>query len=142
MGYSHYGVVKRWLEGKRGTGTNMFTDGTTIYSYGYHFPIAHKLENNRVLFNDDTYSKTTDRQQTKVYCEIGHLKVIRCNTDDIKRAMDYPDELIVIERKKLPNDFNTIMSCLKNYCKREGVKRFPMKRLKTQLGKMIFMAKL
>ena len=70
MGYSHKQVVDRWVNGKKAKGMNMFTDGITIFSWGEHFPIAHKLKGGRLLFNTDTYSPSTSKHQTKVYCEI------------------------------------------------------------------------
>jgi hypothetical protein len=139
---SHYEVTRRWLKGKRAKGHNMFTDGKTIYSYGFHFPIAHKIGDNKVLFNITKDSVTTSKHQTIVYSEINHLKVIRCNTQEISNAVDFPKEPIIIEREHLPTDFNTIMNCLRTYCKNKGVKRFPMKRLANQIKQMVFIAQL
>jgi hypothetical protein len=54
-------------EGKT-SGGRMFFEDATLYSYGYHFPLAHIYTDkdtgaNIVLVNSDSYSKTTSRQQ-------------------------------------------------------------------------------
>lgn len=51
---------------KHGTGSHLFIEGNTIYSYGYHFPIATIKNDNTVLFNEDKYSPTTSKHQTYV----------------------------------------------------------------------------
>lgn len=50
---------------------NMFIKGETIYSYGYHFPIATRTGQyvrgyEVVLFNRDGYSNTTARHKSRV----------------------------------------------------------------------------
>ena len=50
-----------------GTGSNIFFDGPSIYSYGRHFKIAEIVEHNNktaVLFNSDSYSNTTAKHQS------------------------------------------------------------------------------
>jgi hypothetical protein len=47
-------------------GNNMFIEGNVIYSYGYHFPIAIKLKDRTILFNQDGYSVSTSRHKTYV----------------------------------------------------------------------------
>ena len=48
--------------------------GNTIYSYGLHFPIAIKLKDG-YLFNKDTYSRSTSKQQFYVKQEIGESNI-------------------------------------------------------------------
>lgn len=72
---------------KEGKANSMFIDGDTIFSYGYHFPIARKTdktdENGRkiVLFTDRGYSMTTAKHKSQVYSALlqaGH-RVITCD---------------------------------------------------------------
>lgn len=58
-------VADAWAMGYSAKSSNMFTDGETIYSYGYHFPIAKKV-NGYVLFNHTRYSTTTRKHQCHV----------------------------------------------------------------------------
>lgn len=54
-----------------GTGSNMFFEHQTIYSYGYHFKLAQFVNNKDgqkcVLFNDKHYSNTTSKHQRLVW---------------------------------------------------------------------------
>jgi hypothetical protein len=54
-----------------GTGSNMFFEHETIYSYGYHFKLAQFVNNKEgqrcVLINLKSYSNTTSKHQTLVF---------------------------------------------------------------------------
>jgi len=52
-------------DGRNQTG-NVFFDGSTIYSYGHHFPIASFCDANTVLINSRSYSITTSRHRGAV----------------------------------------------------------------------------
>lgn len=58
-------VAEAWSRGQSAEGSNFFTDGITIWSYGYHFPIAKKV-NGRILFNPTYYSSSTSKHQSLV----------------------------------------------------------------------------
>lgn len=62
---NHTKVAERWMEGRRGTGSNMYTDGVTVFSYGEHFPIAIWLDSARrhAAFCDYNYSSSTCKHQ-------------------------------------------------------------------------------
>lgn len=51
----------------QGESGNVFFYGNTLYSYGHHFPIAHKTQNDKgetaILLNGRTYSNSTTRHQ-------------------------------------------------------------------------------
>lgn len=52
-----------------GKGSSMFYEGDTIYSYGYHFPIAKFItidENTFIAFNENGYSNSTSKHQSHV----------------------------------------------------------------------------
>lgn len=63
---------------------NVFFFNKTIYSYGYHFPIAHFLNADMVLINDDSYSNSTSKQQSHVRNSISHKIHLYADTDVIK----------------------------------------------------------
>jgi hypothetical protein len=67
---NHNAVAHAWAHqtGKSRKGFNMFYDGATIYSYGYHFPIAtlmHTAQSEPVaLFTSEGYSVSTAKHKT------------------------------------------------------------------------------
>lgn len=78
-------------EGRAG---NIFFEGDTIYSYGYHFPIARFIDGQKVLFTLDSYSTSTSKhigivssaltQYEKIYTydvKYPHKSVERINTN-------------------------------------------------------------
>ena len=84
---SHDDVAKAWIQGRKLTGHNVFTDGKTIYSYGEHFPIAHKKDK-AILFNTNKYSSSTSKHQSIVGRNIPEgYKVYECNTGEIIDAI-------------------------------------------------------
>jgi archaellum component FlaF (FlaF/FlaG flagellin family) len=52
------------------TGNNsnrsLFIEGDTIYSYGYHFPLARRNSDGTFWVNPNKYSVTTSKQQNMV----------------------------------------------------------------------------
>lgn len=81
MGYSNSEVAHRFATGigNRCTGSHMFFEGDTIYSYGYHFPMAIKW-NGYVLYNDDRYSVSTAKHQGYVLGACSHMNIVHCAT--------------------------------------------------------------
>lgn len=60
---------------------NFYFNGSTIYSYGGHFPIAKHIEVNEqkaVLFTKRGYSNTTSKHIAVVRQAASHLNVIKC----------------------------------------------------------------
>jgi hypothetical protein len=57
---------------------NVFFSGTTIYSYGHHFPIAMLLDGGYVLFTNRRYSNTTARHIRYVRDAVSHKNLIFC----------------------------------------------------------------
>lgn len=81
-------VAENFANGKNtGHSMNMFIDGNTVFSYGYHFPIARitdtKDENGKTiaLFTNRGYSNTTAKHKNLVsvaLCQAG-FRVITCD---------------------------------------------------------------
>lgn len=64
-------VARFWMRWSSAKGSNFFTDGTTIWSYGSHFPIAHRTNGN-VYFNKDGRSVTTSIHSGHVARALGY----------------------------------------------------------------------
>ena len=68
-------------------GSHFFIDGNTIYSYGYHFPIAVKLKDG-FLFNSCGYSMTTAKHKGYVKRAIGNNFIIELSTEKLKNCIN------------------------------------------------------
>ena len=66
-------IISKFVNGAT-TGKNstrsLFIEGDTIYSYGYHFPLARRNADGTFWVNPDKYSVTTSKQQGMVRCAI------------------------------------------------------------------------
>ena len=85
-----------------GKGSNMFIAGDTIYSYGYHFEIAKRIERNGAtayLFNSERYGSTTSQHQSYVRNAISGEIICcpGCVIDNLKEY--YSDEVDELYRK-------------------------------------------
>jgi len=94
----------------------MFYDGATIYSYGYHFPIAKHVRDaggeHVVLFTTDSYSSSTSTHKSHTSGACSHLNVFQvpCVTASTKtehksnyKAMKETlhEQLITLGRKRV-----------------------------------------
>lgn len=97
-------VAEAWSRGQSAKGSNLFTDGITIWSYGYHFPVAKKV-NGRILFNPTYYSSSTAKHQSHVMRTIqDSRRLVFCR--DIKSHITNEEKVrgAVRERMaKIPN---------------------------------------
>lgn len=59
-------VADDFVNGQESRTQHLFIEGRVIYSYGRHFPIALRLLDRVVLFNQDNYSNTTTRHKSLV----------------------------------------------------------------------------
>ena len=71
---SHVWATETQSEGKAGS---FYFKGKTIYSYGYHFPIA-TIDGNNVLFTKRSYSNTTAKHIGLTRRAISHKNIIYC----------------------------------------------------------------
>lgn len=60
-----------------GRSNSMFFVGNTIYSYGYHFPIATRCDD-VTFFNASSYSNTTAKHKSIVKSAIAGDKLVEC----------------------------------------------------------------
>ena len=89
-------IAEMFSKGKReGTGNNMFIEGNTSYSYGKHFPMAIRLwqgDSFKFIWNNDKYSPTTSRHQSKVLRAIGKDNVIKeVNTQEMEYYKNFTE---------------------------------------------------
>lgn len=68
---------------------NIFFNGDTLYSYGYHFPLAHFINDNTVIINDDSYSMTTSNHQALVRQALRHYRAIYLDTSMIESVINH-----------------------------------------------------
>jgi hypothetical protein len=88
FGMANNTLAKKFSEGdKTGKGNNMFIEGNTIYSYGRHFPIAHRLPSGLYLINKDKYSVSTGKHQSYVKRNIPEKDMIMADTKEINEAI-------------------------------------------------------
>lgn len=62
-------------ENGRSANGNVFFSGSTLYSYGQHFPIAIRYKN-KMLLNADSYSVTTSKHQTQARYALRHWETV------------------------------------------------------------------
>lgn len=74
---THNQLAHRWAKRDRAEslkGHSMFCDRDTIYSYGYHYPIARWHDDKTVFFNADGYSVSTARHKRIVWWSLRQLR--------------------------------------------------------------------
>lgn len=61
-------VATQWVnnQSQNYAGSNLFSEGNKIYSYGYHFLIAEIVKDKEANFNSRKYSHTTARHKSHV----------------------------------------------------------------------------
>lgn len=62
---NNYDVARAFVSGRRASGSNFMTDGTTLYSY--NTAIAKRMPNGEIIINNTKYSRTTSKH-------LGYLK--------------------------------------------------------------------
>ena len=93
---------------------NMFIDGQTIYSYGYHFPIATRLACGWYLINSERYSNTTARH-------ISHVRMALIGSNIIESPMFGSPAKLAIDFDYLHSKYEEAMS-KKARARSEGMK--------------------
>jgi hypothetical protein len=105
-------------------GSNLFFEGDTIYSYGYHFPIAKKVAFEKVLFTTREYSNTTARHKSLVaraipsawlIISIPHFRKCNDNLSYFESEFSNAIEKYKKSRKYKDSIFSDIIEELKNF---------------------------
>ena len=80
MSKSNYDIAHDFAYGRDcGRSYNMFINGDCVYSYGYHFCIAKRVDNGTILMTTRGYSNSTAKHINYVERATGHLKKIYCS---------------------------------------------------------------
>ena len=90
MSKSNYQVAHEFAYGARsGKSLNMFIDGDCIYSYGYHFCIAKRVNEDTILFTTRSYSVSTTSHCSYVGTRlvISRRFIVRIRTERIARTL-------------------------------------------------------
>lgn len=82
-------VAEAWIRGEseKIKTKHLFFENRVIYSYGYHFPIAIKL-NDCVIVHNNRYSNTTARHKSLVRRAIGNMETIELEFEELKRIAE------------------------------------------------------
>lgn len=79
-------------------GNNMFFDGNTLYSYGYHYPLALFIEPNTVLINNSGWGNATAKHMRHAFRATINRKQILSSHIELRQVYA---ELVELERKLL-----------------------------------------
>lgn len=103
---SHRDLAESFANGAtNGKGSRMFIENDTIYSYGYHFPIARRKKG-YYIFNNDSYSSSTSRHKNYVETALSNERVIKiksCDENLLEEQIKSNEERIEVLRKKILN---------------------------------------
>lgn len=115
-----------------GRAGNIFFEGNTIYSYGYHFPVARFLDDDTVLFTLDSYSNSTAKHINIISGALSHYDVVYTyDMDNTKRSLERFSSVIKYNFKKLAkarkpeiyiDAIMSILGILRKYVDTLGVK--------------------
>ena len=84
-----------------GKGSNIFIEGDTIYSYGYHFAMAKRYGFNKYLFTTRGYSNTTAKHLSHLRHALRGAILIFCeNPNNFKPLEQIEENLKEIETTK------------------------------------------
>ena len=104
MSYTHNEVAHNWAHqtGRKSKGFAMFYEGDTIYSWGYHFPIAKFVTapngERVVLINKDSYSVSTSKHQCLVRRALGYQRDDAIYVPDLGRG-NHHDWIRMIDKR-------------------------------------------
>jgi predicted DNA-binding protein (UPF0278 family) len=121
----------------QGKGSNMFYENGTIYSYGYHFPIARHIGNNVILFTTRNYSISTSKHISYTKQAIpGYNNVIYA--DDIEIRLKSPSRFNkTIHAKNVLSMLNTIKNNLDKSTRARSNKEFYLADASRNINNMV-----
>lgn len=126
----------------RGQQGNLFFAGKTIYSYGYHFPIAKHIDYKTVLITTRGYSISTSKHISLVRSAISHKDLIFCynptgsHEQNINSFItDITNEAMKLIKATKPEKYLLEIDYLKNRLNKY-LEYFNLKLNKEQLGKI------
>ena len=88
-------VAEAFANGTAKATEHLFTDGTTIFSYGTHFPIA-RHKNGKLYWNKSRYSMTTSQHQGLVARALGFT-----NAKDIEKQAGKDNDIVLLDKHQM-----------------------------------------
>lgn len=135
---SHDKVARAFVAGERATGSRMYTDGDTIYSYGSHWPIATWMDSGTILFNVDVTSSSTSKHTNYVRRKIpSHIDIIECETKEIRKYLLNPSAPLILYKDKKITSLGESVRIICDMLKDKGMKRIPFKKIHDSLWQTI-----
>lgn len=123
-------LCHKWANQEQQSGRNangsMYFNGSTIYSYGSHFPIAKHIVNEQgqraVLFTERTYSNTTAKHKRNVYMSCKNDDIIYCQNPESSHEQNfncwynlaYMDGATKLETARKPEIYLNILSMIES----------------------------
>lgn len=93
---AHYWANRIQSEGQCG---NVFFEGDTIYSYGYHFPVARFVNDTTVLFTTDNYSMTTSGHKSMIRAAIPYnVTVIEVDNMRARSKSEHLENILAMKK--------------------------------------------
>lgn len=72
---------------------SLFFEGDTLYSYGYHYPLAKVIKHDTILINDLGYSMTTSKHIGLTYAKTSDKKQINVSEISIPHVLSQMQDL-------------------------------------------------
>jgi len=93
--------------------SNVFFEGTKIYSYGYHYLLGEFLDNNAILINDSGYSSTTSKHIYKLKYATSQYKQFFFTPTDLKSDLYHiKSDLKSLINARKPEKYISNSTCL------------------------------
>ena len=91
--------IKKFFNSNGGNAKNqhIFYEDNVLYDYGYHFPLAIKLNNGYVIVNKYKYSRTTSRHQNIILNNVDNDKLIQYNTYEMRDIINISPKITDIK---------------------------------------------
>jgi len=135
---SHDKVARAFVAGEKATGSRMFTDGETVYSYGRHWHIATWVADGTILLNIDKKSSSTSKHEGYVRNAIpSFVRFLECSLAEIEEYLRNPDAPLIMYKKKQITDIDEAVEGLKRIAKNNGKKVFPTKKVKEAIYRTV-----
>ena len=100
-------ISGEYPKGKNYSNETVFFEGDTIYSYGYHFPMAIKM-NGFYLVNADVYSNTTSKHQSNLRSALKYHDTVLIPFSALESAGIWKDTIVALDRedeKEIPYEY-------------------------------------
>ena len=113
---SNNSIVRSFLVRQNASAKHLYTDGSVLYSYGTHFPIA-AWAGNTLLVNQDKYSVTSSCHQRILSGQVHHQnqKMVFVTTEELKQHINSRSDVVLLIRnpETWKENLDGLLECLK-----------------------------